>query len=551
MHLSLHCRYIATIVVASTISLTPLAVHSQAVTGAGTDAIAVPKGSVKIRFGGLWDGYNEWLSENGRIPLLSGLTTDALGIKYLPQLAPAQQAINGLVGDASSFQLSLGTLEAKGDARSSTTPIALDVGITSRLSIGIVVPYVESRDNASLILNRDGTTANVGQNPAFNATSGSAARAANGTLLRQIARARAELASEIARCAIPTENGCDAIRANPAGATALTGAASNVEQYLSVVYGDSVRGGSPVVPILGSATQTAVNNRIGALRTGFESFGIGDLLEGVLPASATTISGPGSLSALVSDTAYGLNYTRLGGTRRSGIGDVDVTASLLWLNTLGSRPAQWLNASSFGIRSIAVAGWRFGTAGADRTEDAFDVPIGDGANAFLARSTTDIVVNKWFWLSGTARVVQPLSDQVVLRRPFFADSLLFAPSVSSVAQRTLGRRVEFEVAPRLSIGRFIGFSGGYIMRRMDANSYDFGATDSLSAITLTTANRTSQAFMVGATFSTMASYIRGRAKWPVEVIYVHTEAISGSGGISPAVTTDRLELRVYTGYPRR
>lgn len=551
MHLSLHFRFLPTMAVASTLSLLPIAAHGQAVTGAGADAIAVPKGSVKVRFGGLWDGYNEWLSENGRIPYLSGLATEALGVRHLPQLGPVQQAINGLLGDASTFQLSLGTLEAKGDARSSTTPIAIDVGITSRLSIGIVVPYVETRNNASLILNRDGTSANVGKNPAYNATNGSSAHATNGMLLRQLARARTQLSSEISRCAIATEHGCDAIRANSAGASALTGEASQVENFLSVVYGDSIRGGSPVVPIVGSSTQVAINNRIGALRAGFEHFGVLDLLDGVFPASATTISGPGSLPSIVNDTAYGLDYTHLGGTRRAGIGDVDITASYLWWNTLGHRPAQWLNASSFGLRSIAVAGWRFGTAGADRTEDAFDVPIGDGANALLVRSTTDVVFNKWFWLSGTARMVQPFRDKVMMRRPLFADSLLFVPAVTASAQRSLGRRVEVEVIPRISIGRFIGLSGGYVMRRTDANRFAFGASDSLHATTITAASRTSQAMMFGATFSTMASYIQGRAKWPVEVVYEHSASIRGSGGRSPAASADRLELRIYTGYPRR
>ena len=62
--------------------------------------------------------------------------------------------------------------------------MSVDVGITPRLSIGVVVPYVESRDNALLVLNRDGTGATVGQNPAFAAASGAAARTLNGTLLR-------------------------------------------------------------------------------------------------------------------------------------------------------------------------------------------------------------------------------------------------------------------------------------------------------------------------------------------------------------------------------
>jgi len=61
---------------------------------------------------------------------------------------------------------------------------------------------------------------------------------------------------------------------------------------------------------------------------------------------------------------------------------------------------------------------------------------------------------------------------------------------------------------------------------------------------------TFQAYMYGATFSTLASYVRGRARWPVEVLYVHTAPITGSGD-ALAMSTDRLELRLYFGFPRR
>jgi hypothetical protein len=60
-----------------------------------------------------------------------------------------------------------------------------------------------------------------------------------------------------------------------------------------------------------------------------------------------------------------------------------------------------------------------------------------------------------------------------------------------------------------------------------------------------------QAAAVGVTFSTLASYVRGRSRFPAEVIYSHTMPLSGSGATLPAVSSDRLELRVYTGFPRR
>ncbi len=530
--------------------LCPAWSHAQAVTGAGAEATQVPKGVVRIGIAGVWDGQDRVFAANGSRPYLDRLKTDALGVRALPQLGSAEQAIRSLSG-VPSFSLSLGTLEAEGDTRQSITPIALEVGLTSRLSIGLVVPYVESRDNALLILNRDGASATVGQNPAYAASTGATARSANGTLLRQLAEARVLLGAEIARCAVASASNCDALRANPTAAQQLLQRALEAQSSIVTVYGDSVRGGSPVVPIGNSATQAAINARIGLLRSEFAGFGVTSIGDGVLPAAAVVVNGPGAIPRIANDSAYGLSYDVLGGTRRAGIGDIDLTASFLWLNTLGHRPAQWILAQGFGVRSQVTAGWRFGTAGADRTNTAFDVPIGDGANALLARSTTDIVFSRALWMSGTVRIVQPLGDQAVLRRPLFADSALFVPSTVAAASRSLGRRLDLEIAPRLVIGQFFGLSGGYLFRRTDASTYDFGATDSLPAITYTVGSRTLQAYMFGATFSTMSSYVRNRSRWPVEVLYVHIEPIRGSGDGVAAVATDRLELRVYTGFPRR
>jgi hypothetical protein len=524
-------------------------VSAQAVTGVGADATPLPKGSVRIRVAGIWDGHNEVFGDDGRRPMFGTLATPSLGVRQIPQLTGVEQAIRALSSNA-TFGLSLGPLEARGDARQAITPMSFDVGLTSRLSIGLVVPYVESRDNAFLILNRNGTGATVGQNPAYSSTAGAAARNVNGILLRQLAQSRAQLSAEIARCATASETACDAVRANPSGAQQLLLQSLATQTAIATVYGDSTRAGAPVVPISGSAIQASINANIAALRSSFAGFGVTNLADGILPAPATIVNGPAAITRILADSAFGLDYARLGGTRRAGIGDVDLTATFLWFNTLGARPAQWLAAKGFGIRSQVTGGWRFGSAGADRTNDAFDVPIGDGANALLARTTTDVVFNRRAWISGTLRVAQPLGDEVMMRRPLLVDSLLFVPSVVGAASRTLGRRIDLELAPRLVLGQFFGISGGYLMRRAGADRYAFHATDSLTASTVTTAARTYQAVMAGVTFSTMSSYVRGRSKWPVEVLYSHAVPISGSGD-APAVSTDRLELRIYTGFPRR
>jgi hypothetical protein len=530
---------------------------AQAVAGVGDDAIPIPKGGYRFLISGLWNDYNAVydpadLGGRSRRPLLGTLATPSFGTAFLPQLSAAQDGIRALSG-ISTFALSLGTLETAGEVRQSIAPIAVDYGVTRRVSVRLLVPYAESRDATQLLLNRSGLTANVGANPAFGTTTGAQARATNGAIVTQIEQARTQLAAELTRCGNPNETGCETIRANPAGAQALLDRAQRTRTDLVTVFGDATRGGAPVVPINGSTVHAGIVSTIGALRTDFNAFGISTIAS-TAPAGATTIYGPAGMPVVASDTAFGVGYERLGETRRAGIGDIDLSATVLVHDTFQADQVRRLLRPTRGVRSTVTVGWRFGTAGADRTEDAFDVPIGDGANALLLRSTTDLVWSRWAWVSATLRAVQPVGDRVAIVLPSRDEAGTFgAPVTVSDAARTLGTRLDLEVAPRLALGQFFGVSGGLLLRRWDTDRYAPAAisADATTPAVVEVASRALRAAALGVTFSTLSSYARGRSRFPAEVLYTHTTALGGSGGIVPAVATDRLELRVYTGFPRR
>ena len=530
---------------------------AQTVAGAGDDAIPIAKGSVRIRVGGLWNDWDAVFADSAgttrRRALLGGVGRQGLGTSSLTGLQPVESAIRDLTG-LPDFTLSLGTLEARGDVRQSSAPIFVDVGVTRRLSIGVLVPYVESRDNSVLVLNRTGANVTVGANPAYGSTTGAASRVANGTLLREIARARAGLTAEVARCAPAGATGCDAIRANPTGAQQLLARALQTQGSISTIYGDSLRGGSAVVPFRATLLGEFINGRVSTLRTAFEEFGITAMGAASLPVGATVAYGPGGLADVAGDSAFGLGYRRLGNTRRAGIGDIDLTASFLLFDSFAANQRRRLTSSARALRSVVSVGWRFGSAGADDATDAFDVAIGDGANGLLARSTTDLVLNRSLWMSATIRGVKPFADDRIVAVPLRNDSTLFSAFGFAPARRELGTRVEVEVAPRYAFGDFFGLSAAYLYRRTGESTLDAGSETSNVAPALfrsVTPPSTFQAASMGVSFSTLASYVRNRSRLALEVIFTHTMPITASGGLVPAVSTDRLELRVYTGFPRR
>jgi hypothetical protein len=536
--------------------MTPRMVTAQATTGVGDDAIPIPAHGARIRIGGLWtDRESKYVTaadgSTKRTPLLEGLSRASLGVADLPTLAPAQTAIRDLSGLGSAFTLSLGKLEARGDITRSIVPFSLAYGISKRLSLSVLVPYVETRSNNKFVLNRGGAGATVGENPARSATG--TARTTNGAVLSQIAASRTSLAAEIARCADVAANGggCDAIRANTAAAQTLLAQASMISTQLASLYGTAAAAGAPMIPIQKSAAQAAIDARITGLRTSFESFASSRMTAGTLPVGATLVYGSAGFQGIAKDSAFGLAYDSLANGGRAGIGDVDVMATVLLFDGFGASQSQRLLAPRRTMRSTMSVGFRFGTATGGRSGSPFDVPTGDGADALLLRSTTDLILNRHFWVSGTVRLTKPMADQVVTRFPALNDSTLFLPSVQAPASRAIGSRTEIEVAPRVAVGTFFGFSMAYAVGHQQASTLAaVKGAPVLRGTTLTMPSSTVQAMQFGASYSTLNAFVRGHSRWPIEVLYSHGITVNGTGG-APAETFDRVEMRIYTRFPRR
>ncbi len=525
-------------------------VSAQSSSGVGDDAIPIPAHGSRIRIGGLWSNYDSRFATTAdgsykRGPLFGGYQRANLGVADLPQLAATENNIRALSGLGTAFSLSLGSLEASGHVVKVTVPFQFDFGVTSRLSIGVSVPYVETTADNKFVLNRGGKGATVGENPARSATN--SARTINGLVLSQIESARSSLTAEIARCndAAATGGGCAAIRANPTAAQSLLSQAASVKTQVSTVYGTATAAGEPFVPIQKSSVQTAVENTIGSLRSSFMQYGVSDIDGLKLPVGATLVYGSAGLQALVKDTAYKLKYDSLANGGRAGIGDVDLVATFLLFDSFGANQARRLNASARALRSIISGGWRFGTATGSRVTSPFDLPTGDGANALLVRSTTDFILGRRWWVSGTVRYALPMQDNLVARFPVPNDHNLFQPSQIQSATRKLGTRTEFEIAPRYAINSFFGLSMAYGL------GHQSSSTISTSSVTSSSLATTVQALQFGVTYSTLSGFTRQHSRWPIEVTYSHGLTLTASGGPVPSTVSDRVEMRIYTRFPRR
>jgi hypothetical protein len=542
---------------------------AQPVRGIGEDALTPPRGSIRIQVSTSITDFSQRYGRNtaGRRdgslePLTADFSVDTLGIGLFPGLAPVQNALRTLTGN-SAFTLSLGRSAVTSSVRTQVTPLFIEAGLSSRLSLGVLVPVVSSRHLVSVNVNgRAG--GNVSYNPTRTGTGIDAPSAVNTTLVTQLTTARDQLAALFTSCTAnpAASTACPGVLAN---APALTASATAFADAVATVYGTTATRGtaSRFVPYAGSAADSAIRSRVTSFRLAFVQYGITALTpETTGPAAATAALTPDGLQRAILDTAIlGLGASALGTITRQGLGDIELSAKLRLFDSFGTkRDTMRFAPRQLAIRQSVAAAVRLGTGTFDAPEDYLDVGTGDGQTDIEFRSFTDIVHHRKFFTSIVGRYTMQLPDQL-LRRITETPEQAFAPLWSErLVDRNLGDVIEVSLTPRWMINDHFSLGAQYLFRRKAEDTYEGTFDVPPSESGLPTATRldartlaletagTEQRIGWGLTFSTFAAHARGAASFPVELQYFNSRTVTGSGGNVPKLSIHQVQLRIY---PRR
>ena len=537
---------------------------AQAVRGIGDDATTPARGAIRVQFSTSITDFTERYgkgtpgrADGSREPLGIDFSVDTLGIAQFPGLTSVQSALRTLTGN-SAFTLSLGKANLIEQIRIQTTPVQLEAGITSRLSLGVMVPIVSARNQVVFNMNSGTATGNV----SFNAAkAGDAASAAtNALLVSQITAARTQLASLLASCqSNPGSNAqCASIIANAptinANATAFT---TGVTQ----VYGTTASTGAVFVPHAASAGDSAVRNRVTAFRTQYAQYGVTAIAATTLgPARGASAITPDGMQRVITDSTPGLLAAPLGTVTHQGVGDIEVAVKLRLFDTFGGRSdtTRFLP-TGMNLRQSFAGVYRFGTGTIDLPDNYLDYGTGDGKgqNDIEVRSFTDIVYGQHFFTSLVARYTLQLADKQELRITD-APNQVFAPSWRQrLVSRDLGDQLQIEVTPRWVLNDFFSVGAQYLFRSKGEDTFagtftvppsesGLAAPVTLNASTLRYETAaTEQRVGIGLTFSSVAAHARHKAKWPIEVQYFNSRTIAGSGGNVPKLSIHQLQVRLY------
>lgn len=550
---------LAVVIVAST---TPGAA-AQAVLGPGDDALVLPRGVMRFRVVQQWTTFNERYGQgtpnrpDGSLePIAIDFNLDTIGVREFPNLGPVQAGFQSLTGNP-GLQLSLGNTIVNASVTVSATPIALEMGLTSRLSMGVVVPYVRTRTSIFFNANPTGTEGNFGFNPQF--TGSAAARTANANVFSQFNASITTLRNTQAFCAAnPAAPGCAGINANSANITALLANATAFSQGLARLYGkglatDTV---SPFIPIVGTDAQNVIEARIAGFSGLFTAFGAPAIT--ARPVGAPSRLALDDAQRILTDSVFGVRADPLQTVERSHIGDIDIGAKFLLWDTFARRGGDRMKPSGINYRASVGSVFRLGTGQSDLPQNFVDVGTGnEGQNDIEVRGFADILIGSRFWTSFVARYNWQLADDEDVRISDVPSQRLTSFFRQRNVERDLGDISEIEINPRWVFNEYFGVMGHYFYRLKRPDEYKSVAIAVDSAVTghadiFINPTTLSQETLIeehrlggGFSFSTVGAFARGRARLPLEITYLHFQTTRGYGGNAPKLFSDQIQVRLY------
>jgi hypothetical protein len=422
----------------------------------------------------------------------------------------------------------------QGDSRAVTSPLIIEYGLSSRLTLGVTVPLVQTRTTLITTLNQQRGLANVGPNPGV---LDAGAASVNRVLVGQFGTAASTLNSRLTSCqANPAQPECSTIVGHEADARALIQSSNTFANALAALYGTGDQPGQPFVPLTGTPIQLAINGRIAQFDTAYRAYlGANQITGTVAPAQ-----GPAAL-AQFQDILVAAGHDTVGSTDRISIGDISVGAVLQLINTYGdSTKAQRLRLSVNGT-------FRIPTGQVNRRNAFYDMGTGYGQPGVQGGVAADIAFAPHWSATLLGSYTHQMGTVTVDRAANPLDTP-FPLVDANTAEYSAGDVFWATAIPRLRLARYFSLNARYSLVRVGADQFS-SVTVPIAGVPGPTSS-TQQRIGFGFQYSTITEPDRAPGRLPIEVGYFHEETLAGTGGPVAKTFRDQIELRMYFGRRR-
>ncbi|MBT8336433.1 MAG: hypothetical protein KJO11_07500, partial [Gemmatimonadetes bacterium] len=295
----------------------------------------LPQGAARLGGGAVFHDWRERFGVDGTREELGSDLTRPSAAELVPGLERLQAEFTAMLGSGLPLRLGPSTgLISYNDVR---VPLALDVGILDRVTIGVTVPLVQSTLEADLRVAAD-DQADLGVNP------GITARESVAAYLQSLSTRASE---------------ADAAAASVCGqspGSAECSAATALLDDLTVVVGGlfSAYSASALFPASGTPAAEALLGRMAEIDTALQDQGLAAV--GGTPPLAAAVAGRADLQALFADPAGPFAASELGSNAgRWALGDVEARVSVRLLegaqrDSAGAPTSAWSVAATGTVR---------------------------------------------------------------------------------------------------------------------------------------------------------------------------------------------------------
>lgn len=531
-------------VVVAIIAIIPLHyAAAQSTTSLLPDATVLRRHSFAIRVLNGWQRFDELMGDGGTRNLASSFNVDSLdaarGIPGIPTDAVVQGATNN-----SSLRLTAGRITAAANSRIVTSPLIAQFGLSRRITLGVVVPLVETRTTVGAQLNPKSGGANAGFNPAIASSNWTQ----NAAIITALQSAAGSLRTRLQQCqTAPSGAGCSGLLAQQASAQSLITATQTTSLQLTSIYGTGASSpGSAFVPVAGSDVDKAVQARIAELAASFQTFGTTVATGGTFQGATTPANK--ELNAIL----VAAGYDTLQSPDRASIGDITVGATIQLTNTF---PDSEITAGFHHRVAVNVAG-RMGTGQPASRSRLFDNPTGYGQPGLIVGAAADLAFSTRWTVTGTGSYTAQFGTVPVTRVANTADAV-FPITAANRGTYSAGNVLTLTAAPRYRVAGFFSLNGIYALTRIGADVYSappleapapgvsFVSTlPALGTAPYGNAAATLQQAGFGFSYST-TQMLATPGRVPFEVSFRHVETLSATGGPAAKTFEDQISLSVY------
>ena len=443
-----------------------------------------------------------------------------------PGVAVLESSLREVLDDP-GFQAALGATRARVAHDVTRIPLRADLGVFDWLTVGVTVPFVLTRTEATVALRVDPAAANLGLSPAVTAPD-----AMLGFLQELSARADAAASRADALCA-EGDPAC-------AEAEALAGDAAALESGLRSAYG-----ATPLFPVEGTEAGGALRARLDALNARLSTAGLGEV-GSTLPLADRILDREG-FERIFEDPLAGLQASVPGKVVNVWeLGDVELTAAVRLLEGV-SRDSAGAPARArwqVGARGLV----RLGTGIPDSADVFFDLGSGDAQTDVEGGVFANVRVGSVGLWADARYGVQGATT--LLRRAVPPD-LVLAPVATRVPVRwTPGSYLQLEVSPRWHLTTELAVAATWRTFTKGPDTYELAASaDPTLPIDPSVLEAETEATVHelggGLVFSTLEAWRDGRTSVPFEVRFGVQAGVSGSGGRTPKGVRIQGGLRLY------